>query len=73
MKEKFLSEYIIVNMNNKSLTVENRKTHKKCFIHRNAFNSLDVAVDFRELDKVFIVNGNETESTWIEVLTWKTM
>ena len=73
MKEKFLSEYIIVNMNNKSLTVENKKTHKMCFIHRNAFNSLDNAVDFREVTKMFIAKGNEAETTWIEVLTWKTM
>ena len=70
MKEKFLSEYNIVNMNNKSLTVENKKTHQMCFIHRNAFNNLDNAIDYREIPKQTIKDV-EKELIWIEVLIWK--
>lgn len=73
MKERFLAEYIIVNMNNKSLTVENKKTHQMCFIHRNAFNQLDKAVDYREVERVFENNGHEMRNNWIEVLVWKTL
>lgn len=73
MKERFLAEYVIVNMNNKSLTVENKKTHQMCFIHRNAFNQLDVAVDYREVERVFEKNGHEMRNNWIEVLVWKTL
>ena len=71
MKERFLAEYIIVNMNNKSLTVENKKTHQMCFIHRNAFNQLDKVVDYREVERVFEKNGHEMRTNWIEVLVWK--
>lgn len=71
MKAKFLSEYNIVNMNNKSLTVENKRTHQMCFIHRNAFNSLDNAVDYREITKLAIFKNVEKEVVWIEVLIWK--
>ena len=73
MKERFLAEYIIVNMNNKSLTVENKKTHQMCFIHRNAFNQLDKAEDYREVKRVFEKNGHEMRTNWIEVLVWKTL
>ena len=73
MKERFLVEYIIVNMNNKSLTVENKKTHQMCFIHRNAFNQLDKAEDYREVERVFEKNGHEMRTNWIEVLVWKTL
>lgn len=73
MKERFLAEYIIVNMNNKSLTVENKKTHQIGFIHRNAFNQLDKAVDYREVEHVFEKNGREMRNNWIEVLVWKTL
>jgi hypothetical protein len=73
MKERFLAEYIIVNMNNKSLTVENKKTHQMGFIHRNAFNQLDKAVDYREVEHVFEKNGHEMRNNWIEVLVWKTL
>ena len=70
MKEKFLSEYNIVNMNNKSLTVENKKTQQMCFIHRNAFNNIDNAIDYREIPKQTIKDV-EKELIWIEVLIWK--
>jgi hypothetical protein len=73
MKERFLAEYVIVNMNNKSLTVENKKTHQMCFIHRNAFNQLDKAEDYREVERVFEKNGHEMRNNWIEVLVWKTL
>ena len=73
MKERFLVEYIIVNMNNKSLTVENKKTHQMCFIHRNTFNQLDKAVDYREVERVSEKNGHEMRTNWIEVLVWKTL
>ena len=73
MKERFLAEYVIVNMNNKSLTVENKKTHQMCFIHRNAFNQLDKAEDYREVECVFEKNGREMRNNWIEVLVWKTL
>ena len=73
MKQKFLSQYTIKNMNKNSLTVENNTTHEMCFIHRNAFNKLDDAIDFREIKKLWVRGDIEREIPWIEVLVWKTM
>ena len=73
MKQKFLSQYTIKNMNKNSLTVENNNTHEMCFIHRHAFNQLDNATDFRETNKVFVSGGVEKETKWIEILVWKTL
>jgi hypothetical protein len=44
-----------------------------CFIHRNAFNQLENAVDFREVKKTLVCGGVEKEIPWIEVLVWRTM
>lgn len=73
MKQKFLSQYTLKNMNKNSLTVENNTTHEMCFIHRNAFNHLENAVDFREVKKTLVCGGIERETSWIEVLVWRTM
>ena len=73
MKQKFLSQYTLKNMNKNSLTVENNTTHEMCFIHRNAFNQLDNAVEFREMKKTLVSGGIERELPWIEVLVWRTM
>lgn len=67
MFEKFHTNYTIVKMNKNSVTVVNNKTMKKCFIHRNAFNLLQNAEDFREVERVF--DGGA--GTWIEILIWK--
>lgn len=73
MKQRFLSQYTIKNMNKNSLTVENNATHEMCFIHRNSFNQLENAVDFREVKKTLVSGGIERETKWIEVLVWKTL
>lgn len=74
MKERFLFEYTIDHMNKSSLTVVNKKTGKHVFIHRNAFNKLDVASDYREIETTFINKvGHEQTHNWIEILVWKLM
>lgn len=67
MKEKFLSEYTLIDMKRNSLRVRNNKSGKDCYIHRNAFNSLNDAVDYREVTDLTMTCA----STWIEVLAWK--
>lgn len=69
MKEKFLSEYEIVRMSRNSLLVCNKRTSNRAYIHRNIFNQLDQATDYREVDITFA--NREDKSRWIEVLIWK--
>jgi hypothetical protein len=65
VKEKFLAEFDIVRMSKSSLVVRNKDGHES-YIHRNAFNNLDIAQDYR-LIKRAEMNGQ----WWIEVLVWK--
>lgn len=68
VKKQFLSEYTILSMKRNSILVQNNKTGKECYIHRNAFNALDEAVDYREINIEFT---SFCCNTWIEVLSWK--
>lgn len=69
MKEKFLSEYEVMKVCNKSLACAHHRSGKMVFIHRNAFNQLNQAVDYRETEVEF----NGIKQTWIQVLIWKTI
>lgn len=65
MKEKFLNEFTIVRMTKSSLVVRNKDGHE-FYIHRNAFNNLDTAQDYRAIKRAEM--GGQW---WIEVLVWR--
>lgn len=69
MKKKFFERFEIISMSRSSLLVLDRKTTKEAFIHRNAFNALDDAEDFRVVNR--IIAGKETP--WVEVLIWRAL
>lgn len=56
-------------MSKASLLLLDNETKKEVYIHRNAFNNLDKAVEFRITDK--ILSGRKM--AWIEILIWKTI
>lgn len=66
MKEKFMQEFNIVKMCRSSLLLEDKKTGRTVYIHRNAFNKLDKAVDYRIVERIF-----ECTTEWVEVLCWE--
>ena len=63
---KFHETYNVVRMTKNSVCVQNKDTHQEFFMHRNAFNLLRSAVDFRETERCF----NGVPTSWIEVLVW---
>jgi hypothetical protein len=65
MKEKFLAEFTIVRMSKSSLVVRD-KDGRESYIHRNAFNNLDIAQDYRMVERPEM--GGQM---WIEVLVWR--
>lgn len=65
--EKFHATYTVVGMTKNSICVQNKETYQKYFMHRNAFNLLRDAVDFRETERIF----NGVLTSWIEVLVWR--
>lgn len=69
MKEKLLNEYEIISMAKSSLKLRHKEKGEMVYIHRNAFNNIDQASDYRVTER--IVNGVYT--LWIETLVWKVM
>ena len=64
---KFHETYKVIRMNKNSVCVQNKDTHQEFFMHRNAFNLLREAEDFRETERFF----NGVLTLWIEVLVWR--
>jgi hypothetical protein len=54
-------------MTNKCLLVRDKKTFEEVFIHRNAFNALEKAEDYR----IVSIDFDRGRQSWIEVLAWK--
>lgn len=69
MERQFLADHDILKMSRNSLYVLNKKTGEAAYIHRNAFNKLSKACDYRITSK--IINGMKTN--WIEVLVWESL
>lgn len=70
MKKRFLEEFEIIRMSRNSLIVRQRTTGEECFIHRNVFNLLQDAVDYRIKEVWF--GEDRRSSNWIEVCCWRT-
>ena len=69
MKLRFFSRFDIVSMSKSSLVCKEVETGDVVYIHRNAFNQLDEAADFRVVERPF--RGLTTK--WVEVLVWKAL
>lgn len=67
MKEKFLAEFTIVRMSKSSLVVRDKDGHE-AYIHRNAFNNLGIAQDYRMTKR-----PEMGDKWWIEVLVWRSL
>lgn len=67
MKEKFLAEFTIVRMSKSSLVVRNQNG-QEAYIHRNSFNNLDIAQDYRMTKRPEMDN-----QWWIEILVWRSL
>lgn len=67
MKKQFLDQFEIIRMTNKCLLVRDKKTFDEAFIHRNAFNALDKAVDYH----IISIDCDHGRQSWIEVLVWR--
>lgn len=73
MLERFNLEYQIVKVYRNTLLCVNKKTRKEVMIHHSNYNSLDKAVDYREVQTTFPdrKTGESKVVTVVEVLVWK--
>lgn len=69
MRKKFNERFTIISMAKSSLLVLDNATNKEAYIHRNAFNHLDDAVDFRVVTR--FIAGKDIP--WVEVLVWRAL
>ena len=70
MKKRFNDQFEILRMTNASLVLVDKKTGENVFIHRNVFNQLEVAVDYRVTTKE---SPRGDVNKWVEVLVWKSL
>lgn len=67
-KEEFFQNYEIERMNNKSLTIVEKRTYEHMFISRNAFNAIMTnRVERVNVEEVMMPNGRMTK--WLAVVT----
>lgn len=67
-KEEFFQNFEIEKMNNKSLTIVEKRTYEHMFIGRNAFNAIMTnRVERVSTEEVMMPNGRTTK--WLAVTT----
>lgn len=71
MKKRFFETFDIEAMSGSSLKLRAIKANETVYIHRNAFNALDNAVDFRVVTREFSHRCDTNK--WVEVLVWKAL
>lgn len=67
-KEEFFHNFDIERMNNKSLTIVEKRTYEHMFINRNAFNTIMANNAERvQVEEIMMPNGRMTK--WLAVVT----
>lgn len=67
-KEEFFHNFDIERMNNKSLTIVEKRTYEHIFISRNAFNAIMTNRAERvQVEEIMMPNGRMTK--WLAVVT----
>lgn len=67
-KEEFFQNFDIERMNNKSLTIVEKRTYEHMFISRNAFNAIMANRAERvQVEEIMMPNGRMTK--WLAVVT----
>lgn len=69
MRKKFNDQFEIVSMSKASLVLHDKHTDDIVYIHRNAFNNLEHAENYRIVER--IINHRPTQ--WVEVLVWRSL
>lgn len=67
-KEEFFNNFDIERMNNKSLTIVEKRTYEHMFISRNVFNAIMANRAERvQVEEVMMPNGRVTK--WLGIVT----
>lgn len=68
-KETFFNNFEIEKMNNKSLTIVEKRTYEHMFISRTAFNAI-MRNEVTDIRVVELHSSNGCTCKWLQVLIW---
>jgi hypothetical protein len=67
--EYFYETYEIVKMNNKSLTIQNKRTYERLFVSAKVFNSILMNQDIERFTETEIHMPNGRTTKWLGIVT----
>ena len=70
-KKNFNELFEIVGMNNKSLTLEDRHTGERCFMHRNIFNKIMKSYEDFKYEIRMVDSPSCSPQKWVAIQTWQ--
>ena len=70
-KKNFNEVFEIIGMNNKSLTLEDRRSGIRCFMHRNVFNKIMKSYDSFVYEIRTVDSPCNSPQKWVAIQTWQ--
>ena len=68
-KDYFYETYEIVKMNNKSLTIQNKKTYERLFVSAKVFNQIFTTQNVEKFEEVEVQMPNGRVTKWLGIIT----
>lgn len=68
-KDYFFESYEIVKMNNKSLTIQNKRTYERLFVSAKVFNAIMANQDVNRFEEIEIKMSNGRMTKWLGIIT----
>lgn len=70
-KKNFNELFEVIGMNNKSLTLEDRRSGERCFMHRNVFNKIMKSYDGFIYEIRMVDAPGYSSQKWVAIQTWQ--
>ena len=70
-KKNFNELFEVIGMNNKSLTLEDRRSGERCFMHRNVFNKVMKSYEEFVYEIRMVDSPCHAPQKWVAIQTWQ--
>ena len=68
-KDYFFEKYEIIKMNNKSLTIQDKRTYERLFVSAKVFNQILMNQDVERFEEIEIQMSNGRVTKWLGIIT----
>lgn len=68
-KDYFFEKYEIVKMNNKSLTIQDKRTYERLFVSAKVFNQIINSQEIERFEEIEIQMSNGRVTKWLGIIT----